>query len=59
MHFLKTSTLLAIVAASVPHLVSAAPAVAPPAVKKRAAEDILVFSEWRSSALRHPHLMLL
>ncbi|KAH6915493.1 ferritin-like domain-containing protein [Coprinopsis sp. MPI-PUGE-AT-0042] len=43
MHFLKTSTLLAIVAASVPHLVSAAPAVAPPAVKKRAAEDILVF----------------
>ncbi|KAH6896488.1 ferritin-like domain-containing protein [Coprinopsis sp. MPI-PUGE-AT-0042] len=44
MHFLKTSTLLAIVAASVPHLVSAAPAVAPPAVKKRAAEDILVFT---------------
>lgn len=43
MHFLKTSTLLAIVAASVPHLVSGAPAVAPPSIKKRAASDILVF----------------
>ncbi|KAG2014059.1 hypothetical protein CC2G_010907 [Coprinopsis cinerea AmutBmut pab1-1] len=41
MHFF-TSTLLAL-AASVPHLVSAAPAIASPAVRKRAESDILVF----------------